>query len=155
VLREMQGADLRIGEARARLPRGPRVARLRGVLRRRGASHLRQVRARDGPAAVKIMEMGFDLAAYLKRIGQAGALQPDYATLAALHLAHATHIPFENLDILLGRPIRLDIGSLQEKMVRGARGGYCFEQNLLFAAALEAIGFRFTQLAGRVCYRTS
>jgi N-hydroxyarylamine O-acetyltransferase len=100
------------------------------------------------------MSQNLDLAAYLRRIEFAGALRPDRATLGALHLAHATHIPFENLDILLGRPLRLDLDSLQEKLVRGARGGYCFEHNLLFAAALEAAGFRVTQLAGRVRYRT-
>ena len=98
--------------------------------------------------------MSFDLAAYLRRIDYPGTPRPDRATLEALHVAHATHIPFENLDILLRRPIRLDLDSLQEKLVRGARGGYCFEHNLLFAAALEAAGFRVTQLAGRVRYRT-
>ena len=98
--------------------------------------------------------MGFDLAGYLRRIGYAGAPRPDRATLEALHFAHATHIPFENLDILLGRPIRIDLESIQEKLVRGGRGGYCFEHNLLFAAALEAAGFRVTRLAGRVRYRT-
>ena len=50
-----------------------------------------------------------DLDAYLRRIGYAGSRAPSLATLDALHLAHATHIPFENLDILLGRPIRLDL----------------------------------------------
>lgn len=98
--------------------------------------------------------MPFDLAAYLERIGYAGIPRPDHPTLKALHLAHATHIPFENLDILLGRPIRLDPTSLQAKLVTGGRGGYCFEQNLLFAAALTAAGFFVTQLAGRVRYRT-
>jgi N-hydroxyarylamine O-acetyltransferase len=98
--------------------------------------------------------MGFDLTGYLHRIGCAGTPRPDRATLEALHLAHATHIPFENLDVLLGVPIRLDVASLQEKLVRGGRGGYCFEHNLLFAAALEAVGFPVTQLAGRVRYRT-
>src|SRR5262245_61649611 len=98
--------------------------------------------------------MEFDLAAYLKRIGFEGATRPDLATLQALHLAHATHVPFENLDILLGRPIRLDLASLQAKLVTGERGGYCFEQNLLFAAALTATGFSVRQLAGRVRYRT-
>ena len=98
--------------------------------------------------------MGFDLPAYLKRIGYESSPRPTHATLAALQLAHATHIPFENLDILLGRPIRLDIGSLQAKLVGGGRGGYCFEHNLLFAAALEAAGFAVRQLAGRVRYRT-
>jgi N-hydroxyarylamine O-acetyltransferase len=98
--------------------------------------------------------MGFDLPAYLERVGYAGTPRPDYATLKALHLAHATHIPFENLDILLGRPIRLDAESLQAKLVTGGRGGYCFEQNLLFAAVLEEMGFSFRLLAARVRYGT-
>jgi|SRR5579883_956880 len=92
-----------------------------------------------------------DMQAYLARIGyQGSSLRPDAATLGALHLAHATHIPFENLSILLGRPIRLDLGSLQDKLVRDQRGGYCFEHNSLFAAALEAVGLRVTRLAARV-----
>ena len=91
-----------------------------------------------------------DLDAYLQRIGYAGSRAPSRATLDALHLAHATHIPFENLDILLGRPIRLDLASLQAKLVAGRRGGYCFEQNRLFAAALEALGYAVTPLAARV-----
>jgi len=95
-------------------------------------------------------EATLDLDAYLARIGYSGSREPTRATLAALHLAHAQHIPFENLDILLGRGIRLDLGSLQQKLVHDRRGGYCFEQNLLFSAALEALGFRLTRLAARV-----
>jgi N-hydroxyarylamine O-acetyltransferase len=91
-----------------------------------------------------------DLAAYFARVDFAGEPRPDRATLEALHLAHATHIPFENLDVLLGRPIRLDLPSLQRKLVHDRRGGYCFEQNLLFAAVLEQIGFVVTRLAARV-----
>jgi N-hydroxyarylamine O-acetyltransferase len=60
-----------------------------------------------------------DLDAYLERIGYAGGLEPGARALADLHLAHATHIPFENLDVLLGRPIRLDPPSLQAKLVAG------------------------------------
>jgi N-hydroxyarylamine O-acetyltransferase len=89
---------------------------------------------------------------YLRRIEFEGDLRADLATLDALHLAHATHIPFENLDVLLRRPIRLDLDSLHAKLVGGRRGGYCFEHNLLFAAALEKIGFAVTRLAGRVRY---
>ena len=88
--------------------------------------------------------------AYLARIGDSGPLTPTAEVLDRIHLAHATTIPFENLDILLGHPIRLDLESLQAKLVRGRRGGYCFEQNTLFAAALERIGFRVTTLAARV-----
>lgn len=95
-----------------------------------------------------------DLRAYLSRIGYAGDLHPTHAVLEAIHLAHATHIPFENLDILLGRPILLDLDSLQTKLVAAKRGGYCFEQNLLLAAALEELGFSVQRLAARVRYRT-
>ena len=96
-----------------------------------------------------------DLAAYLERIDQRVPLRPDYATLATLHLAHASHIPFENLDVLAGRTIRLDLASLQAKLVAGGRGGYCFEHNLLFAAMLRRLGFPVRQLAARVRYRTT
>jgi N-hydroxyarylamine O-acetyltransferase len=92
---------------------------------------------------------------YLRRIDYAGALEPSAATLAALHLAHATHIPFENLDILLGKPIKLDLGSLEQKLIAQRRGGYCFEHNLLFAAVLEQLGFTVTRLLARVRYRTT
>jgi N-hydroxyarylamine O-acetyltransferase len=91
-----------------------------------------------------------DLAAYLRRVEYEGPLEPTEKVLRALHLAHATHIPFENLDILLGRPIRLDLASLQAKLVAGGRGGYCFEQNALFAAVLEEVGFAVARLAARV-----
>jgi len=100
-------------------------------------------------------DSALDLAAYFARIGYAGDRTPSRATLDALHLAHATHIPFENLDILLGRPIRLDLDSLQAKLVLGRRGGYCFEQNRLFAAVLEALGYAVTPLAARVRFGTS
>jgi N-hydroxyarylamine O-acetyltransferase len=91
-----------------------------------------------------------DLEAYCARIGYMEERKPTVAVLEKMHLAHATHIPFENLDIFLGKPIRLDLNSLQAKLVRAQRGGYCFEQNTLFAAALEQIGFQVTRLAARV-----
>jgi len=94
--------------------------------------------------------MALDLDAYLERIGYEGPVEPTLEVLDALHLAHATTIPFENLDILLGRPIRLDLPSLQDKLVRDRRGGYCFEHNTLFAAALEAVGFAVSRLGARV-----
>jgi len=94
-----------------------------------------------------------DLHAYLRRIGFSGDVRPSYPVLEALHLAHATRVPFENLDILLGRPIRLDLDSLQAKIIEAGRGGYCFEQNLLFGAVLRELGFSVTNLAARVRYR--
>lgn len=91
-----------------------------------------------------------DLDAYLARIGydigRDGELAPDVRTLTALHRAHVAAIPFENLDVALGRQVPLDLKSLQSKLVDRRRGGYCYEQNSLLAAALERIGF---QVAGR------
>lgn len=91
-----------------------------------------------------------DLEAYLKRIEFSGPVAPSIDCLTALHEAHRVHIPFENLDIQLGRPIRLDLDSVFGKLVGNCRGGYCFEQNALFAAVLEEIGFQVTRLAARV-----
>ena len=92
----------------------------------------------------------FDLEAYLERIGYTGDRTPSLATLQAVHALHAQTIPFENLDPLLRRPVRLDVESLQQKLVHGGRGGWCFEQNLLLRHALEAMGFKVTGLAARV-----
>ena len=94
--------------------------------------------------------MAFDLDAYLQRIGWNAELRRDLATLAGLLEAHMSHIPFENLDVLLGRGVRLDLESLQDKLVAARRGGYCFEHCTLFAAALEAIGFEPSRHTARV-----
>jgi N-hydroxyarylamine O-acetyltransferase len=91
-----------------------------------------------------------DLEAYAERIGLTGELRPSADCLRDLHLAHATHVPFENIEVLMRRPVRLDVESLWKKLVEDRRGGYCFEQNTLFAAVLEQIGFRVTRLAARV-----
>jgi N-hydroxyarylamine O-acetyltransferase len=96
-----------------------------------------------------------DLAAYLARTGYAGDIAPTRQALEALHLAHATQIPFENIDVLLGRPIALDLAGIQAKLVGQRRGGYCFEHNLLLAAVLREFGFGVTQLAARVRHRTT
>src|SRR5580698_1365149 len=90
-----------------------------------------------------------DLDRYFARIGFTGVPRADLETLCALHRAHVTHVPFENLDVLLGRTIRLDLPSLEQKLVGQRRGGYCFEQNGLFVAVLEQIGFEITRLAAR------
>ncbi|MEI5098082.1 arylamine N-acetyltransferase [Streptomyces sp. PmtG] len=86
----------------------------------------------------------------MARIGYEGEAKPDLETLRALHRAHVAAFPFENLEIMLGRPVLLDVAALQDKMVRRRRGGYCYEQNLLFAAALESVGFQVTGLGARV-----
>ncbi|MCX4539429.1 arylamine N-acetyltransferase [Streptomyces sp. NBC_01565] len=91
-----------------------------------------------------------DLDAYFERLGHTGDRVPTLACLRALHRAHTTSIPFENVSAVLGIPLPLDIESVQDKLVRSARGGYCYEHVSLFAAALERLGFRFTALTGRV-----
>ena len=100
------------------------------------------------------MPNDFRLTAYLERIGIDGNLKPDYTTLTAIHAAHVGAIAFEGLDPFLGRPVRLDLAGLQEKLVANRRGGYCFEQNTLLKAALEALGFAVTGLAARVRWVT-
>ena len=67
-----------------------------------------------------------------------------------MHRAHVEHIPYENLDVRLGREIRLDHDSLVAKLVDQRRGGYCFEHNTLFAAVLEELGYSVTRHLGRV-----
>jgi N-hydroxyarylamine O-acetyltransferase len=91
-----------------------------------------------------------DLDRYLARVGYSGVLDVTLETLRRLHFAHATSIPFENLDILLGRGVSLELGALEAKLVAGRRGGYCFEHNTLFSAVLEQLGFAVTRLAARV-----
>ncbi|MDX1631775.1 MAG: arylamine N-acetyltransferase [Thermoanaerobaculia bacterium] len=92
----------------------------------------------------------FDLQRYLARIERRNVSRVTENALRALHAGHLSAIPFENLDVRLGRRISLDLGDLQDKMVRRRRGGYCFEQNTLFLAALAAVGFRVEGLEARV-----
>jgi len=101
------------------------------------------------PGAEALME-DRPFEAYLDRIHWTGPLAADLPTLAALQLGHVSAIPFENLDVQLGRPIRLDLPSLQDKLVTRRRGGYCFEKNSLLAAVLRTIGFQITLREGRV-----
>jgi N-hydroxyarylamine O-acetyltransferase len=96
------------------------------------------------------MENGLDLDAYFDRIQWGGGTSPKYETLAGVLRAHMLFIPFENLDVLLGRPIRLDLDGLQQKLVRARRGGYCFEHGTLFGAVLEEMGFKPVRHTARV-----
>jgi N-hydroxyarylamine O-acetyltransferase len=101
------------------------------------------------------MQDELQLDSYLARIGHRGSLAPDMSTLTALQAAHVDVIPFEALDPLMGRPVHVDLPSVQQKLVLGRRGGYCFEQNVLFQAALEAVGFKVSGLTGRVRWRSA
>jgi N-hydroxyarylamine O-acetyltransferase len=90
--------------------------------------------------------------AYLARIGYSGPRDVSLETLRGVHRAHLYSVPFENLDVVLKRPIKLDPASLQQKIVAGRRGGYCFEGNALFMYALQALGFTVTALQARVLW---
>ena len=95
-------------------------------------------------------EPSFDQAAWLKRIGYGGPLEPTLSTLHELIFAYSHAIAYEFLDIMLGRTPKLDLELLQRKMIWGRRGGYCLEQNMLFREGLRSLGFKITSLQGRV-----
>jgi N-hydroxyarylamine O-acetyltransferase len=92
----------------------------------------------------------FDLAPYLTRIGLAVPPAATAEGLALLQRAHRLAIPFENLDVILGRGIAIDSDPVFAKLVTARRGGYCFEQNRLFEDALIALGFVVRPLLARV-----
>jgi N-hydroxyarylamine O-acetyltransferase len=91
-----------------------------------------------------------DIPAYLERIAYHGPLDLNADTLRALHLAHLYTVPFENLDIHLGRPLSLDQGALFDKIVTRRRGGFCYELNGLLCGLLRELGFRVTMLSAGV-----
>jgi len=92
------------------------------------------------------------LDAYLKRINYSGSIAPTLETLEMVHRLHPAAIPFENLDPLMGRPVRLQLSDIEQKLLNERRGGYCFEHNLLFKAVLESMDFKVTPLAAGVLW---
>lgn len=93
-----------------------------------------------------------DLDRYFARIGYTGSPKPDVATLRALVELQPASIPFEAVDVLLGRPVDLGMRALQAKLIGGGRGGYCFEQNGLLQRVLGALGFSVEGLIARVLW---
>jgi N-hydroxyarylamine O-acetyltransferase len=92
----------------------------------------------------------FSLDGYLARIGWGGPREATRATLESVLRAHMMRVPFENLDVLLGRGIRIDLDSVYGKLVTARRGGYCFEHGTLLLAALQHLGFQPVAHAARV-----
>ena len=92
----------------------------------------------------------FDQDAWLARIAYSGPRTPTLHTLQRLIAAHSAAIAYESIDILLDRPPKLDLASLQKKMIFRERGGYCFEQNMLFRGGLRSLGYEVTSLQARV-----
>jgi N-hydroxyarylamine O-acetyltransferase len=100
---------------------------------------------------IKVMVQTDRLTRYFSRIQyREENPSPNLTTLRQLHFLHATQIPFENLDILLGRRISLKSEDLHRKLVDEKRGGYCFEQNTLFYEILKEIGFEVIPCEARV-----
>jgi N-hydroxyarylamine O-acetyltransferase len=97
-----------------------------------------------------LLEAAFDRDAWMRRIRYEGPRAPTLETLRAVVAAHSAAIAYESIDVLLDRPPQLDLASLQEKMIERGRGGYCFEQNMLFRGALRSLGFAVTSLQARV-----
>ncbi len=93
-----------------------------------------------------------DLDAYFNRIGYAGPRTPTLDVLREIHARHTESIAFENLNPFMRWPVLLDLPSLEQKIVHGGRGGYCFEHNLLFREVLTQLGFKVTGLAARVLW---
>jgi len=91
-----------------------------------------------------------DLAAYLERVRHPNPVAATGTVLHSLHRAHVAAIPFENVDVVLGRSPAVDLDGVQAKLVRGRRGGYCYEHATLFAAVLEQAGFSVQRLLARV-----
>ncbi len=88
--------------------------------------------------------------AYLRHLDTPVPQQPDLASLDRLIAAHQCRVAFENVDVLLDRPIRIDADSVFAKVVERRRGGYCYELNNLFARLLLALGYQVELLGGRV-----
>ncbi|MFI5658509.1 arylamine N-acetyltransferase [Streptomyces sp. NPDC051684] len=91
-----------------------------------------------------------DLDAYLARLEYTGDRAPTLETLRALQRAHVLTLRWDTFDSFLYREVRIDLPSVQDKLLRRGRGGYCYEHTVLFAAALEALGFRYTAVSARV-----
>lgn len=90
------------------------------------------------------------LQAYYSRVGYRGDGDPTLDALKELHYLHPQAIPFENINPFLGIPLDLGLPDLQKKLVLEGRGGYCFEQNLLFGHVLHSMGFLVKGLSARV-----
>ena len=105
---------------------------------------------KEQPSALSRQHSALDVCAYLDRIGYHGPLEPSSDVLRELHRAHLFTVPFENLDIGLGREIVCDEERFFHKIVNERRGGFCYELNGAFAALLRALGFQVTLLSARV-----
>ena len=101
-------------------------------------------------SASPTIKVAMKIDSYLDRIAYSGPMRTNLATLTALHRAHLRAIPYENLDVQVGRPVTIERGPIFEKIVTRRRGGWCYEMNGLFGWALAELGFKVTRSAGAV-----
>src|SRR3989441_12344722 len=90
---------------------------------------------------------------YMERIGYRGPLRPSVEVLRKLHRRHMLSVPFENLDILLGRPIILSENAFYDKIIKHRRGGFCYELNGSFARLLKKLSFKVSMISASVVSR--
>ncbi|ADG17688.1 N-hydroxyarylamine O-acetyltransferase [Paraburkholderia atlantica] len=98
------------------------------------------------------MSHSVNLENYFARIGYQGPRAATLDVLRAIHRLHPAAIPFENLNPLMRQPVRLELEAIERKLVTQKRGGYCFEQNILFANVLMQLGFKITPMLARVVW---
>ncbi|MBB5508538.1 arylamine N-acetyltransferase family protein [Paraburkholderia atlantica] len=98
------------------------------------------------------MSHSVNLENYFARIGYQGSRAATLDVLRAIHRLHPAAIPFENLNPLMRQPVRLELEAIERKLVTQKRGGYCFEQNILFANVLMQLGFKITPMLARVVW---
>lgn len=91
-------------------------------------------------------------ARFAELAGFTTAPQADLSTLCQLHQRWPALIPFENIEVLLGRPVSINVAQIAEKLLSRRRGGYCFEHNLLFRQILDETGFEVTPHLARVVW---
>lgn len=103
----------------------------------------------------KMSKSSSELQLYFERIGLSGGggIQPTLGLLQSIVDAHIRAIPFENLDVLLGVSIELEVPALVDKLLIRRRGGYCFEQNALLLHMLVKLGYRVQPLSARVLWQ--
>ncbi|MGW4112896.1 arylamine N-acetyltransferase family protein [Actinosynnema sp. NPDC004786] len=90
-----------------------------------------------------------DVPAFLRRLGVPDAEPPGVAALTRLHRAFVERVPYETVDIQLGRVTSIDPRDSVARVLAG-RGGYCFHLNAAFGELLRALGYRVTRHAGGV-----
>ena len=90
-----------------------------------------------------------DFERYYRRLG-IDRPSPDVAGLRRLQSAQMNAVAFENIDPLLGIVPNVSLEGIFDKIVERGRGGYCFELNTLFGAALREAGFDAKRVMARV-----